>query len=306
MKLSRQLRMLYFALAAIVFSVIAVHLMAPRPRSAEPISPPPVSPVSPAVAGSGLVEPRSENLSISNPVAGVIVRVAVAPHDRVEKGDVLFELETRHLHSDLSARRQMLLAAKAAAGDARMKLNFLSGVNDTRAIRKEELESRRFEAERAAARVAQAQAEVERLEVEIERQLVRAPIDGEILRVEARPGEFAPAGRIDPPLIVMGDTTRLHVRAEIPEDLAWRISPAGNATASPRGRGDLALPLEFVRFEPFVRPKQSLTGNPDERVDTRVVQAIYALPADSAAIFVGQQVDVFVTTTTKPNTLSAR
>ena len=306
MKLSRQLRMFYLALAAIAFSVIAVGMMAPRPRSAEPLTPPPASPILPAVAGSGLVEPRSENLSISNPVAGVIASVAVAPQDRVKKGDILFELETRHLHSDLSARRQMLLAAKAAAGEARMKFDLLSGIKDSRAIRREELESRRFEAERAAALVAQAAAEVERLEVEIERQRVRAPIDGEILRVEARPGEFAPAGRIDPPLIVMGDTTRLHVRAEIPEDLAWRISPAGDATASPRGRGDLAIPLEFVRFEPYARPKQSLTGNPDERVDTRVVQAIYALPVDSAAIFVGQQVDVFVTATTKPTTLSAR
>ncbi len=305
MKLSRQLRMLYFALAAIVFSLIAVRMMAPRPRSAEPLTPPPVSPSLPAVAGSGLVEPRSEGLSISNPVAGVIVRVAVRPRDKVKKGDVLFELETRHLESDLSARRQMLLAAKAAAGDARMKLDLLSGVGDARAIRKEELESRRFQAERATAIVAQAQAEVERLEIEIERQHVRAPIDGEILRVEARPGEFAPAGRIDPPLIVMGDTTRLHVRAEIPEDLAWRISPAGAATASPRGRGDLVLPLEFVRFEPYMRPKQSLTGNPDERVDTRVVQAIYALPPDSAAVFVGQQLDVFVTTTSNPATPSA-
>lgn len=306
MKLSRQLRMLYLALAAVAFSVIAVRMMAPRPRSAEPLTPPPVSPALPSVAGSGLVEPRSENLSISNPVSGVIARVAVAPHDRVKKGDVLFELETRHLESDLSARRQMLLAAKAAADDARMKLDFLSGVRDARAIRKEELESRRFEAQRANALVAQVQAEVERLEVEIERQHVRAPIDGEILRVEARPGEFAPAGRNEPPLVVMGDTTRLHVRAEIPEDLAWRISPAAAATASPRGRGDLVLPLEFVRFEPYVRPKQSLTGNPDERVDTRVVQAIYALPADRDAVFVGQQVDVFVTTSTKSNALSSR
>ena len=258
------------------------------------------------MAGSGLVEPRSEYLSISNPVPGVITRVAVAPHDRVRKGDVLFELETRHLEADLVASRQALLAAKAAAGDAKMKLDFLSGVKDARAIRKEDLESRRFDEQRAAALVAQAQAEIERLEVEIERQIVRAPIDGEILRVEARPGEFAPAGRIEPPLIVMGDTSRLHVRAEIPEDLAWRISATADATASPRGRSDLALPLEFVRFEPFVRPKQSLTGNPDERVDTRVVQVIYALPPDTAAIFVGQQVDVFVSHTTEPTTLSAR
>lgn len=306
MKLSRQLRMLYLAAAALVFGVVAIWIMAPRPRSEEPLTPPPVAPVAESVAGSGLVEPRSENFAIANPVSGVIARVAVAPHDRVKKGDVLFALETRHLEADLAARREALLAARAAAGDAQMKLDLLTGIKDPRAVRKEELESRRFEVQRAAAGVAQAQAEVDRLEVEIERQHVRAPIDGEILRVEARPGEFAPAGRVEPPLVLMGDTTRLHVRAEIPEDLAWRVSPQAKATASPRGRGELSLPLEFVRFEPYVRPKQSLTGNPDERVDTRVVQAIYALPAGADDIFVGQQVDVFVPAPAKTSALSAR
>lgn len=294
MKLSHQLRMLYLAVAAIIFGVAAVWIMAPRPRSAEPLSPPPSAPAPAVVAGSGLVEPRSENLAIANPVPGVITRVAVAPHDRVRRGDILYVLETRHLEADLAVSREDLAAAQAAAGDAAMKLELLTGVKDSRAIRREELESRRFEAQRADAEVARAQAAVARLEVEIERQHVRAPIDGEVLRVEARPGEFAPAGRIDPPLVVLGDTSRLHVRADIPEDLAWQITPDARATASPRGRGDLSLPLEFVRFEPFVRPKQSLTGNPDERVDTRVAQVIYALPADAPAVAVGQQMDVFV------------
>ncbi len=294
MKLAQQLRLVFVAGGVLAFALVAVWIMAPRPRSAPPLSPPPAAPTPRAIAGSGLVEPRSENLAIANPVSGVIAAVAVAPHDHVKRGDVLFTLETRHLEADLATARSALDAARANAGDARMKLELLEGIKDPRAIRKEELETRKFEAARADADAARTQAEVTRLTVEIERQRIRAPIDGEILRVEARPGEFAPAGRIDPPLVVMGDTTRLHLRADIPEDLAWRVPAGASATASPRGRGDLRVPLEFVRVEPYVRPKQSLTGNPDERVDTRVVQIIYALPAGTAGIFVGQQMDVFV------------
>jgi hypothetical protein len=37
-----------------------------------------------------------------------------------------------------------------------------------------------------------------------------------------------------------------------------------------------------------------LTGAPDERVDTRVLQVIYAMNAPVPGVFVGQQVDVFV------------
>ncbi|MFM9147584.1 MAG: hypothetical protein ACKORI_05600, partial [Verrucomicrobiota bacterium] len=56
-----------------------------------------------------------------------------------------------------------------------------------------------------------------------------------------------------------------------------------------------AIPLKFVRIEPFVVPKVSLTGGSVERVDTRVLQVIYQFerPADRS-VFVGQQMDVFI------------
>jgi hypothetical protein len=52
--------------------------------------------------------------------------------------------------------------------------------------------------------------------------------------------------------------------------------------------------LNFVRVEPFVIPKKSLTGDNTERVDTRVLQVIYQLDRDAPALFVGMQVDVFL------------
>jgi HlyD family secretion protein len=49
-----------------------------------------------------------------------------------------------------------------------------------------------------------------------------------------------------------------------------------------------------VRFEPFVLPKKSLTGDSTERVDTRVLQVIYRVERDDLRLFVGQQMDVFI------------
>ncbi|MGP0064209.1 MAG: hypothetical protein ACLQGP_11495, partial [Isosphaeraceae bacterium] len=47
--------------------------------------------------------------------------------------------------------------------------------------------------------------------------------------------------------------------------------------------------------EPYVIPKQSLTGYNSERVDTRVLQVIYELPEDRAVdVYVGQQMDVYL------------
>ena len=56
----------------------------------------------------------------------------------------------------------------------------------------------------------------------------------------------------------------------------------------------MTTPLRFVRFEPFVVPKRSLTGDSTERVDTRVLQVIYRVERDDLPLFVGQQVDVFI------------
>jgi hypothetical protein len=49
-----------------------------------------------------------------------------------------------------------------------------------------------------------------------------------------------------------------------------------------------------VRFEPFVLPKKSLTGDSTERVDTRVLQVIYRVEDNALPLFVGQQMDVFI------------
>ncbi|MGL5020345.1 MAG: efflux RND transporter periplasmic adaptor subunit, partial [Luteolibacter sp.] len=62
-----------------------------------------------------------------------------------------------------------------------------------------------------------------------------------------------------------------------------------------KGDPTITFPLEFIRIEPYVIPKVSLTGSSTERVDTRVLQVIYALdrPLD-VPLYVGQQVDVFI------------
>jgi hypothetical protein len=60
-----------------------------------------------------------------------------------------------------------------------------------------------------------------------------------------------------------------------------------------RGQPDRVFPLTFVRFEPYVRPKQNL-ATLGQRVDTRVMRVIYALPDTKERLLVGQQMDVYI------------
>ena len=61
------------------------------------------------------------------------------------------------------------------------------------------------------------------------------------------------------------------------------------------------IPLTFVRVEPYVVPKRSLTGDNTERVDTRVLQVIYEVATTDQTLFVGQQMDVFLDIASESN-----
>lgn len=210
--------------------------------------------------------------------------------------------------------------AEASLADVTNLLEMMEKVEDKRARSEEDLSRRRFaarmaetrllqaksqlallnagafepEIEVARAEVASAQAAVEAARVEVERHTIRAPISGVALQVKIRAGEFAPGGALDTPLILLGDLTRLHVRVDIDENDAWRISPGSPAVAFVRGNNSLRTELAFVRIEPYVIPKRSLTGASAERVDTRVLQAVYAFDKGSLPVYVGQQMDVFI------------
>jgi hypothetical protein len=61
-----------------------------------------------------------------------------------------------------------------------------------------------------------------------------------------------------------------------------------------RGNRDIRFPLAFVRIEPYVLAKRSLTGDIAERVDTRVLELVYSFDPDGLPVYIGQQVDVFI------------
>jgi HlyD family secretion protein len=146
----------------------------------------------------------------------------------------------------------------------------------------------------AQAEVASAMAEVAVRQAELERLTIKAPADGTILQVKIHEGEYATAGVTQTPLIVMGDIDTLVVRVDIDENDAWRFAPGAKAVTFVRGNRDLSTPVSFYRVEPYVVPKRSLTGESTERVDTRVLQALYTFPRSALPVYVGQQMDVFI------------
>lgn len=334
------------AIASLIFAVVWTLAATPVHKVTVPPSLPPERPFANAVAAVGLVEPESENISISCAVSGLVTDVYANAGDRVHAGQKLFAIDDRDLQADLRVKQAALEAAtahldkledepraedippaearvreaEAELADAQVQVKLIESVQDRRAVRQEDVERRRIGYQAAQARlnetrsqlallkagawgpdlavarseVAQAAAQVKQVQTDIQRLTVTAPMDGVILQKRVRVGQFAECGPTSEPLMIMGGGSNLNIRADIDESDAWRVRPDTAAVAYVRGGTKEKIPLEFVRFEPYVLPKKSLTGDSTERVDTRVLQAIYRIKDPNASVHVGQQMDVYI------------
>ncbi len=292
----------------LVYAAVSIAQSNPKRILTDPPQSPPRSIFQHTIAAVGLLEPSSESIAIGSHRSGVVTKVNVIAGDKVTKDQVLFTLDYR----DLSAQRKTSLARIAQANaenrstkvlldQAVRRLKSANSLTDQRALATEERDDRasecaRLEAQLASseAAIALAQAELETVETEITRSNVTSPLDGTVLQVRVREGEFIEGGSRNDPRLIVGKIDPLHLRADIDEFEISRLKSGAKAIASPRGDSERKYELEFVRYEPFVIPKKSLTGDSIERVDTRVLQGIYRVVSPDDRLHVGQQMDVFI------------
>ena len=221
---------------------------------------------------------------------------------------------------DVDRAKAIVAQRQSALDDATLRLQRLNAVEDQSAISANEKPTRMFEMNLTTSRLAEAQSELAKLmkgtypedlavavaeakvadadvgmlQTDLAQSEVKAPIDGTVLRVNARAGEFAAAGTLREGLVVMGQLTPLHIRVDVDELDAWRFDPNGKAVAVLRGGKIVEFPIEYVRTVPVVIPKRTLTGENSERIDTRVMEMIYRFQQDNPQVLPGQLLDVYI------------
>lgn len=264
----------------------------------------------PRVAGAGIVEPSSETIQIGSALSGLVSALFVKPGDRVEEGQVLFTVDDRAARSALREAEAAIAQARAgiaeassARATASRQLALYRALGDPDAVSRAEVIRAEGEADAAGqrlrlaeAQLGAAQARAASARTEIARLTIRAPIAGEVLSVNIRKGEYVSTmgGASTQPFIEMGETRPLHVRIDVDEEQAPQVALGAPATVSPRGAAQRQVQARFVRAEPLVVPKRSLTNSAQERVDVRVLQLIYELPETDGLFRVGQQVDAYI------------
>ena len=296
------------AIAGIAFAAFSVINSNQPTPIATAVTEPASGPFKSFIAGAGIVEAQSQNISVGTPLPGIVKTVPVKVGDHVKKNAPLFYIDDRDALATLTIKTADLTKAKAEVAVAKANLNdskslndLAEAVTDRRAISTEELLKRhnalliaKARLESAEAFVQQAEANIDDTQTTLKRLVILAPVDSDVLQVNVRPGEFAQAGYLNTPLMVLGNLEQVHVRVDIDENDAWRFNKNNKAVAFLRGNRDFKVDLNLAYVEPYVVPKKSLTGDSNERVDTRVLQALYSFDRKQLPIYVGQQMDVFI------------
>lgn len=293
------------ALAGAVFGLMMVFWSQKTVPVPPILFPPATSPYAHSIAAAGIIEASSQNISIGTPFNEIIAKIFVVEGDVVKTGDPLFQLDLRNFEAQLASAEADLKLALTELENQKTQYSFYLRLKDNRAVSEQNYQQTHFSMLQAEENARVAQANVDLIKTNIERSIIKAPIEGEILQVNIHVGEIAPVIPFISPqstwltaangtLILMGCVNPLQVRVDIDEDDAWRFEEGAPATAFVRGNSLINFPMKFVRIEPYIIPKRSFTGTTVERVDTRVLQALYQFERGRLPVYAGQILDIFI------------
>jgi RND family efflux transporter MFP subunit len=290
---------------ALVGALVALLVVfwSQRAQPVPPIpSPAPQSPYENAIYGAGLIEASTENISIGTPFLELIMKIYVVEGDFVKAGDPLLLLDTRLLEAQRTTAVSQLNAAIINYENLKTQYSFYERLKDKSAVSEQALSQAYYAMLEAGEQVMVADGQLNQIETDIDRSTVRAPVDGEILQVNARVGEiYIQDGyhvtqsyvNLETALILMGTVSPMQMRIDIDEEDSWRFRKGAKATAFVRGNAAISFPMEFTRVEPYILPKTSYTGDVVERIDTRVLQVLYRFNKGDLPVYAGQLLDVY-------------
>ncbi len=301
---------IFLALAGIIaVTLLVLRLKKPEPAPT-PLVEPSRAPFADSIGARGIVEGINENVRIAPLLPGLIDQVFVRVGDRVKTGDPLFRQDRRDAEARIANQKAQVGLLEAKVNEAQVTLaDRQDSFRRTDQLRSKDVSSeddlqRKYYAVRSAetalattkADLELAKAQLTQANVNLDLLTVRAPRDGDVLKVDLRAGEYAavPPSDLNNPSLLLGETRQLQLRADVDEDSASRVTAGAPAVAFIKGMRSDPIPLRFVRIEPYVTTKKSLTGDSTERVDTRVLQVIYQFDQSKVPVYVGQQMDVFI------------
>jgi RND family efflux transporter MFP subunit len=231
---------------------------------------------------------------------GLVKEVAVEEGERVRAGAVLAVIDDRPARLALAVTQAELAQAQAALpglevrlAAAERELGRLEPLLASGLTTRADYDQARdqvvlLRAERAAAEsaVATSAARLRAGEYEIEQRIVRAPLDGWIVKRQARPGDGVSTLNVTPLFVFAPDAPRI-VRADLDERFVDQVSAGQAAEVVLEADETRVIPGRILRVGQVFGVKTP-TGEPGERIDQRVVECVVSV--EDQALRIGQRV----------------
>ncbi len=247
------------------------------------------------IAGTGIVEAGSKNITVGSQVAGVVKKVYVQNGEKVGKGELLFSIDDSKVRVNLPILEAEVQTALAKEQSAKHQLDIIKKMKKVSAsmVTKEKYTQLLDAYNEAKESVKLAQQKYKALLEKLKLYKVYAPIDGVVLRSNLTVGSYFDT---QSKALVLGSTS-YNVKVNINEFDTWKFQKSAEATAFIRGNPEQKVELSYLYTIPMVTPKTNLTGSPTEQTDTRVLQVVYKVKqTPSFPLYVGEMLDVFIKT----------
>lgn len=219
------------------------------------------------VSATGTLQPTNQ-VDVGSEISGTIRKVNVDYNDSVKKGDILAVIDTSKLEAQiqqteaaLKAAHAHLLQTKATVTETRARLNRLLEVQMTsggRAPSKLEIDAAQAALERAMADEANAKASIDQAKATLKAQktdlhksVIRAPIDGVVLKRSAEPGQTVAATFQTPILFTLAeDLTQMELHVDVDEADVGRVHEGQTAvfTVDAYPNRSFSAQVKQVRF----------------------------------------------------------
>jgi HlyD family secretion protein len=145
---------------------------------------------------------------------------------------------------------------------------------------------------RAEAEIRSAKARIREAEALLEKTYIRSPIAGVVLRRYLQSGESV-STNANTPIVALGDTSRLRVRADVDETDVARIALNQPAYVRADAYGEQRFRGRIVEIGQTLGRKNVRTDAPTERVDTKILETLIDLDPGQT-LPVGLRVDAYV------------
>jgi HlyD family secretion protein len=147
---------------------------------------------------------------------------------------------------------------------------------------------------RAQASLDLARAQLQEAQALLAKTIIRAPMDGVILRRHLRAGETVD-DKPDSPIFTMADDSVLRVRVDVDETDVARVAIGQRAWFTADAFGERKFPGHVVRVGEELGRKRVRTDEPTERVDTKILETLVELDGHPP-LPVGLRVDSYIQT----------